>query len=218
MDLTPIPNKILLRHGILEEYHDKDFHSFPVCDKYGREVPERKKVLDLVMEYVKNLDKARRKGIGLMFYGPNGVGKTLLAVSVQKAAIRKGYRTQFSNLSGIMRLIRKSWSDEEAEETLDKRVRNVDFLIIDDVGKEYKAHNNDLVEVMFDELIRYRSNRLLPIIITTNTSLEDMREVYGNSLISLLEGKCIKVEMIGKGFPDWRKTVYANQLLDWLKN
>lgn len=127
-------------------------------------------------------------------------------------AIRRGYKTQFANLSGIIKLITKSWKDTKYEEILEKRIREVDFLVIDDVGKEYKAKSNDLVEVHFDELIRYRCNRRLPMILTSNTKMADMKGVYGNSVVSLLEGRCIKVTMEGSGFPDFRKVIQARAL------
>ena len=138
--------------------------------------------------------------------------KTHLAVSTQKMAIRKGYKTQFTNLSGIIKLIAKSWRYPRYEEIIEKRIKNVDFLVIDDVGKEYKAKSNDLVEVHFDELIRYRCNRRLPMIFTSNTRMEDMKGVYGNSVVSLLEGRCIKVTMEGSGFPDFRKVIQQREL------
>lgn len=205
-----------MRHGILEDYHEADFSGFPIADKKGTIIPERQAILTEVLEYASNLPNARKEGISIFLYGANGVGKTHLAVSIQKMAIRAGFKTQFANLSGIIKLLAKSWYDDEAAEMYERRVKNVDFLVIDDVGKEYKAKNNDLVEVSFDELIRYRSNRRLPFILTSNTKPEQMKDSYGNSVVSLVDGRCIKILMEGPGFPDWRKVVQAKELKDRL--
>jgi|SRR5690554_7626052 len=210
--LTPIPEKIQFRHGILEDYYDVDFNGFPVKDNAGNLVPERQEVLLETLEYASNLKNARKEGISLWFYGGNGYGKTHLAVSVQKMAIRQGYRTQFANLSGILTLIKRSWKRPELEEVIQKRIRDVDFLVIDDLGKEYKTQNNDFVEVTFDELVRYRCNRRLPMIITTNTSMDKIQSTYGNSVASLLVGRCLQIELKGKGFVDYRKVIQARTL------
>ena len=212
VNLTPIPEKIQRRHGILEDYYHVDFGGFPVKDNAGNLVPERQEVLMEVLEYASNLKNARKEGINLWFYGGNGFGKTHLAISVQKMAIRQGYKTQFANLSGILSLIKRSWGNPELEEIIEKRIRTVDFLVIDDLGKEYKTKNNDFVEVTFDELVRYRCNRRLPMIITTNTSMDKIQTTYGNSVSSLLEGRCLQIELVGKGFIDWRKVIQARNL------
>jgi DNA replication protein DnaC len=212
VNLVPIPEKIQFRHGILEDYYEDDFNKFPVKDNAGNLVPERQNVLMQTLEYASNLKNARKEGISLWFYGGNGFGKSLLAISVQKMAIRQGYKTQFANLSGILTLIKRSWGNPELEAVIEKRIRNVDFLVIDDLGKEYKTKNNDFVEVVFDELVRYRCNRRLPMIITTNTSMDKIQSTYGNSVSSLLEGRCLQIELVGKGFLDFRKVIQARTL------
>lgn len=212
MDLTPIPPKLQIRHGILEDFHDVDFDGFPIQDNQGVLVPERAEVYEEVLEYANNLQNARKEGICLWLYGSNGAGKTHLAISVQKAAIRQGFSTQFANLSGILSLIKRSWRKPELEEVIERRIKNVDFLVIDDLVKEYKTENSDFTEVMFDELVRYRCNRRKPLIITTNTSMDMIENVYGKSVASLLVGRCIQVEMKGKAFPDWRRVKQAKEL------
>jgi DNA replication protein DnaC len=214
--LTHIPPKIQLNHGILEDFHNVDFDGFPVKDNAGTLVPERMAVMQSVMEYASNLKNARAEGISLWMYGGNGYGKTHLGISVQKMAIRQGYKTQFANLSGILTLIKRAWNNHELEEVIEKRIKNVDFLVIDDLGKEYKTKNNDFVEVTFDELIRYRCNRRLPMIITTNTSMDKIQSTYGNSVASLLVGNCMQVELVGNGFVDWRKVIKARTLKERL--
>ena len=214
--LTPIPPKAQIQHGILEDFHDVDFSGFPVKDSAGNLAPERQRVLREAMEYAANLKNARKEGISVWLYGSNGAGKTHLALSIQKMAIRQGYKTQFTNLSGILTLIKRSWSNPELVEVIEKRIKNADFLVIDDLGKEYKTDKNDFVEVTFDELIRYRCNRRKPVIITTNTAMEKIPTVYGNSVASLLTGNCIQIEMSGSQFPDWRR-IKAQSLKDRLK-
>lgn len=233
-DLTLTP-KIQLKCGILEEYHDKDFADYfgyhkkwqelvPLINEWNQSNPQdpvnldfesAKEILKQVAEYAGALANAKRKGISIILAGSNGTGKTLLAQAVLKRAIRLGFTAQYASLGGIIQMYTDGWNDPHKRVLFDERVRNVDFLLIDDVGKEYKAKGSDLTEVMFDNLIRYRVGRRKPFILTTNTSASDMGNRYGNSLMSLLAGKCVAIKMVGA---DYRKAIQNKNLWEELKS
>jgi DNA replication protein DnaC len=226
VELTP---KILLNCGILEEYHDKDFEDYyghpqkwkevlPLIQEWNRHNPRNeiqldyqgaKEVIQTVARYVKNITNAKKKGISILLAGSNGTGKTLLAVSILKSALRKGMSGQMTSLGGIIQLYTDGWGDRTKRQVFDDRIRNTDFLLIDDVGKEYQAKNSDLTEIMFDNLIRYRVFRRKPFILTTNTAPNDLRNRYGNSLMSLLEGKTVKLKVVGE---DYRKAIQSKAI------
>lgn len=237
-NLTPLSSKVMLKCGILEEYHDKDFTDYfahpdkwkelkSQIDEWNQSNPHRpiiitekhlqegRKVLERVITYSRNLHIARKKGISLLLAGNNGTGKTLLGVSILKQAIRRGFTAQMTSLEGIIRVYTDGWTSIEDRKLFDQRIRNVDFLLIDDVGKEYKAKNSELTEVMFDNLIRYRVGRRKPFILTTNTDPESMLNRYGNSLMSNLEGKAIKLKVVGF---DYRKVILSKNLWKELTN
>ena len=223
----------MLKSGILEEYHDKDFTDYyghpkkwkelePIIAEWNFANPNNPIRLDFdsanlvlkdVADYTNNLVTAKKKGISLMLAGSNGSGKTLLATSVLKAVIRTGMSAQMASLGGIIQVYTDGWVDPVKRRLFDERIRNVDFLLIDDVGKEYQAKSSDLTEIMFDNLIRYRVGRRKPFIITTNTSPTDLRNRYGNSLMSLLVGKTISLEVIDG---DYRKLIQNKNLWEEL--
>lgn len=229
--LTP---KTMLQCGILEEYHDKDFSDYyghpkkwnelePLIADWNLRHPNNpikldfasaNKLINQIAEYTKNLTNAKQKGISLMLAGSNGTGKTLLATSILKAVIRKGMSAQMTSLGGIIQCYTDGWGDPRKRQVFDERIKNTDFLLIDDVGKEYQAKNSDLTEIMFDNLIRYRVFRRKPFILTTNTAPDDLRNRYGNSLMSLLEGKTIKLKVVDG---DYRKAVQGKNLWDELR-
>lgn len=189
VELTP---KMLLRSGILEEYHNLSIDGYE-----GN--PE---VKSQVVQYMDHLANAKREGISLFMYGVNGVGKTMLGVEVLKQALREGYSAQMVSLSGIVQMYSDGWYSVEKREAFDERVRNVDFLMIDDVGKEFRSSKSGLTEIAFDNLIRYRTLRNKPMIITTNSDVEAIGNVYGKSLVSLLYGKFMPLRVLGE---DYRK-------------
>lgn len=228
--LTP---QILLKSGILEEYHDKDFADYyghpkkwkelePIIAEWNLAHPNNPIRLDFqnanrllmqIADYAKNITNAKKKGISLMLAGSNGSGKTLLATSILKTALQKGMSVQMTSLGGIIQVYTDGWADPAKRRLFDERVKNSDFLLIDDVGKEYQAKNSELTEIMFDNLIRYRVFRRKPFILTTNTSPEDLKNRYGNSLMSLLEGKTIKLKVVDG---DYRKAIQGKNLWEEL--
>lgn len=234
-DIVELTPKLMLQCGILEEYHDKDFSDYyghpkkwkeiePLIAEWNKAHPNNPIKLDFasanlllqqIAEYTKNLTNARKKGISLLLAGSNGTGKTLLATSILKAAIRKGFSAQMTSLGGIIQVYTDGWADPRKRQIFDERIKNSDFLLIDDVGKEYQAKNSDLTEIMFDNLIRYRVFRRKPFILTTNTSPTDLKNRYGNSLMSLLQGKTINLRVVDG---DYRKAIQGRNLWEELKS
>ena len=205
MSRPKLTEKKMLSAGILEEFWDLDIDQYK-----GNEA-----VIKVVQEYLANLDNARKQGISIFFYGTNGTGKTFLGVEVLKEALRKGYSAQFTSLGGIIQALTDGWYDAEKRRRYEERIRDVDFLMIDDVGKEMRVSKNGLTEMVFDNLIRYRSFRNKPMILTTNSDIESVENVYGKSIVSLLHGKFIPIRVVGE---DYRKTVLAKTVLERLRS
>ena len=205
MSRPKLTEKKMLSAGILEEFWDLDIDQFK-----GNEA-----VTKVVHEYLDNLDNARKRGISIFFYGTNGTGKTFLGVEVLKEALRKGYSAQFTSLGGVIQALTDGWYDAEKRRRYEERIRDVDFLMIDDVGKEMRVSKNGLTEMVFDNLIRYRSFRNKPMILTTNSDIESVENVYGKSIVSLLYGKFIPIRVVGE---DYRKTVLAKTVLERLRS
>jgi DNA replication protein DnaC len=205
MSRPKLTEKKMLSAGILEEFWNLDIDQFK-----GNEA-----VTKVVHEYLDNLDNARKRGISIFFYGTNGTGKTFLGVEVLKEALRKGYSAQFTSLGGVIQALTDGWYDAEKRRRYEERIRDVDFLMIDDVGKEMRVSKNGLTEMVFDNLIRYRSFRNKPMILTTNSDIESVENVYGKSIVSLLHGKFIPIRVVGE---DYRKTVLAKTVLERLRS
>ena len=205
MSRPKLTEKKMLSAGILEEFWNLDIDQYK-----GNEA-----VIKVVQEYLANLDNARKQGISIFFYGTNGTGKTFLGVEVLKEALRKGYSAQFTSLGGIIQALTDGWYDAEKRRRYEERIRDVDFLMIDDVGKEMRISKNGLTEMVFDNLIRYRSFRNKPMILTTNSDIESVENVYGKSIVSLLHGKFIPIRVVGE---DYRKTVLAKTVLERLRS
>ena len=105
---------------------------------------------------------------GLLLYGPNGVGKTHLAVGILKAAIRdKGARGYFFETRELLKLVRDTYnrSVEETEMDVLAPVLKADLLVLDDLGAE---RTSDWVQETLGLVVNTRYSERRPTIFTTN--------------------------------------------------
>lgn len=181
---------LFTKANIPYEYWFLDLSDFKGSETHKKEI----------QEYCSHLEQYLKNSIGVFLYGSNGTGKTLLAVSILKAALRKKMSGFFSSYSSVVAMFTSTWSSEAAKAGFEKNIEHSDFLIIDDLGKEYSTKNN-LAESILDRVIRYRKG---PTIITSNKNAEELRTLYGGtwgeSLCSLVYGKTIQVRVTGRDF------------------
>jgi DNA replication protein DnaC len=128
-----------------------------------------------------------------------GTGKTLLLTLLCKALLAQGVEVFFSQFNEIIDLFTSSWRDKTEREQWNRRVRNVDVLAIDDLGKENKGRL-DLVESMVDQVVRSRTADAAPTIITTNLTPAQIQQGYGGYVISLLSETAEFIEVTGRDF------------------
>ena len=92
-------------------------------------------------------------------------------------------------------------------------VRNIDFLGIDDIGKEYRGKTEYIISV-FDRILRYRSTWNRPTFLTSNIGPEEIGSVYGNSIASLLYGKFLPLRLMGEDFRRLLQTELQGELFE----
>ena len=160
-----------------------------------------KKVFDNLKNYSEKLVKCIEKK-GLILVGNNGVGKTHLACSIANELIENGIPVIYGTLINLLAELRNSYDTENniSEMEIIKLYKNVDLLIIDDLGKE-KPGEWGLEKVFTIINSRYENN--LPVIITTNynqNSLLERLSLNGEietakSIISRLYEMCYLVKI-----------------------
>lgn len=176
--------------GILDKWHDKTWNDFVNDDRAKR----------IVQEY--DVKKALKDGVGLYLFGENGVGKTLLLNLAFQDFIAQRKKVKIISFSGLITKFTAGWYDPEERKSLMYTLQKVDFLGIEEIGKEFKPGSNELGLMVLDTVIRYRVQMKKPIWITSNTPSKDIYDVYGENIASMLKETCVDVKVTGIDFRD----------------
>lgn len=136
-------------------------------------------------EFVENCEARESAGLGLLFIGPVGSGKTFLAACIANALIERDKRVLFLVVPDLLDELRATFSNkgEFSEIDLLDTAREIPILVLDDLG----AHNyTEWTRNRIYSIINFRLNQQLPTVITSNLSLEDMENYLGDRTTSRL--------------------------------
>lgn len=157
---------------------------------------EESEFKSLMRKYAGDLERQFHEGWGLFIYGANGVGKTHASCALLKEIASQGYST-YCILSDALKAAYIDGARFDSDNTIIQRVESVDFLLLEDLGKEYNGNGSGFAELCFENLLRKRCRELLPTMITTNLSPIAFKERYKQSAASLAMECMVAVELRG---------------------
>lgn len=137
---------------------------------------------------------------GVYIWGKSGTGKTHIAYAIQKHLPNKEaprIMTQFLNVPVLLKSIRDDFErpPKEKESLLNYLIENRDLLILDDLGSEKMS---EWVEEVFYLLINKKYEEMIPIIYTSNCSLDELSDRLSDRIISRIIGSCDVIELKGE--------------------
>jgi DNA replication protein DnaC len=181
-----------------KRFQQRTFENFAINANNQRAYEKAKDYADNFL----NLEE----GIGLMFVGDYGTGKTHLAAAIANDLLNNGIPVVFGTLSTLLGAIKKTWSDEKYDEhDIEDIYQTVDLLVIDDLGKEQVSEwtLSKLYSMINDRYENCRS-----VIITTNFGEGELIERLSTkdnkstaeSIVSRLIEMCSGVLLVGEDF------------------
>ncbi|SDH15096.1 ATP-binding protein [Desulfosporosinus hippei] len=115
-------------------------------------------------------------GLGLLFTGPVGSGKTYLAAAIANELMEHNLKVLFLIVPDLLDELRATYKSDLNELDLLDSARSIPILILDDLG----AHNyTEWTRNRLYSIINYRLNEQLPTVITSNLSLDEMEDFLG---------------------------------------
>lgn len=131
----------------------------------------------------------------LLLYGNTGVGKTFLTNCIAKELLDRRFSVlYFSSATFFETLAKNTFEQHLDEEDTSSYIFNCDLLIIDDLGTEM---TNSFVLSKFFDTINRRHLAGKSTLISTNLSVEALKETYTERSSSRILGNYILVKLIG---------------------
>jgi len=138
----------------------------------------------------------------LLIYGTVGVGKSLLSSCIAKELLDSGHSVLYFSSSSLFDVMSKETFSYNSSKSGLENIYNCDLLIIDDLGTEMV--NNFTVSSFFS-LLNERALRKKSMVISTNLSLPNLRDMYTDRTFSRLAGSCKFCHMTGDDIRRVRK-------------
>ena len=170
-ELTP---QYLIKHGIYEDYHNRTIDGF-----------EQPKTRAFMKKVINDFDNLADSNGGFYLFGSNGTGKTTAMNILLMEALKERYTAYCTDIQELSTKFTDGWKDEDEKKEYENMIE-VDFLGVDDIGKEFNF--NKLGIQLFEQILRFRSKRKKFTFITSNNDKDDVESLYkSKGLSSLLE-------------------------------
>ena len=180
-----------------ETFDNFNFDLYPDDKIKGYEDSPRtniKRIYRSVREAIESFD---RKKFSMLFWGRSSRGKTYMSDCIAHELIDKGYEVVmysspilFDKICAPVVFDKTEEQDEEAYE----RVYSCDMLIIDDLGRE---NTNRFVNKELFNIIEQRLLNRKGVIISTNLTLQELKELYDEAIASRIVNNYERYEFYG---------------------
>ena len=172
----------------------------------GEHLSHFKNAVMTCQNFIKNFNSDYHN---LFFYGTVGTGKSFLSNCVAKELIESGHSVIYFSSASLFDLLSKySFDYKSRDEQRDKYndLYQCDLLIVDDLGTEM---TNQFVATQLFSLLNERHMWKKSTIISTNLSLEELRNRYSDRIFSRITSHYELCKLTG---PDIR--MYKKRLLN----
>ena len=111
----------------------------------------------------------------LILKGPSGSGKTCLAAAIANSCLKRGFPAFFVVVPDLLDHLRATYgpSSDVTYDLLFEQVKNAPLLILDDLGAQ---SSTPWAEEKLYQIINYRFNAQMPMIVTTNVPVDELDE------------------------------------------
>ncbi len=164
----------------------------------GDDLQHFKAAVELSKDFTENFKESYHN---LFFYGTVGTGKSFLSGCIARELLQAGFSVIYFSAAGLFDQLARYAFDSDARGMLRDFYEDLyqcDLLIIDDLGTEI---TNSFVTSQLFSCLNERHLRKKPVIISTNLSLEELRDRYSDRIFSRITSNFSLCKLTG---PDVR--------------
>lgn len=203
---TEVSSKSLIMMGVPRRFCDKTIKDYNTYSKQSLASIKR-----FVKDYIINLENNIKECRGICFIGSNGVGKSFLSCIILKEVYKHRYSCRRVTFSSYITAYTESWGASKSEKDvieseLFEKYKGVEFLVLEEIGKEI---DSKIAKPILEDLLRYREENGLVTIICTNLTPSSLKEIYGASICSLINGNMTVIVIDSE---DKRQEVFKGEL------
>ena len=177
---------------------------------------EQREAFEAARAFAKAFIEDKNDGTGLLLIGGVGSGKTHLAAAIVNAVLdyipipdseaekafelgypegARPYRIRFVPTVGLLEEIRASYDSHENTQEIMQRYKSARLLVLDDMGAERPT---EWVRERLFDIIDYRYNECLPVVVTSNANIPELRQHLGDRLCDRIRSMCKTVTVKAK--------------------
>ena len=167
-------------------------------------------------KYTKKFENMKKESVGLLLYGSPGNGKTYTVACIANFLIEKMLPVICVNADSLLNRIKdtyKKWGKEVEEDVL-RGLDNADLLIIDDLGTE---QDTEWTRTKIYNILDSRYRNGLPLIITTNLSLMELKNRYEKRTYYRILEMCTPILNDGKNIREEKAKEKTEILKEYVK-
>jgi DNA replication protein DnaC len=199
--------RILLgRAQIPLRYRDRSFAN------YRESPPQARTVKQLCQSYANYFEERMRRGCGMILCGKPGTGKTHLVCSIAQQVVQRGRSVWYTTVAAAVREVKQTFSAgaSSTEREALNRFYIPDLLILDEVGMQ---RGTEFELALLAEVMNERYSRVLPTIIATNLSSDELAKYIGErALDRMREGGGV---VLALDWDSYRDKVDEDTALTW---
>jgi DNA replication protein DnaC len=188
--------------NIQEMLRTENFQTLSYEYYEGDDLSRFKNAVQTCRNFVRNFNSDYHN---LFFYGTVGTGKSFLSGCVAKELIESGHSVIYFSATALFDLLSKNSFDHKNREDVRDAYADLyqcDLLIIDDLGTEL---TNQFVTSQLFALLNERHMGRKATIISTNLSLEELRNRYSDRIFSRITSNYEICKLSGQDIRMYKK-------------
>lgn len=171
----------------------------------GLDVDDRYKAL--VEFYVENMEAAERNGLGILFLGANGIGKTTLMCEIGKAAVARGATVQYFTAQQFV-------DSKPNSDWLYKQFESSKYVLLDEIDKVYIKSGSRYALKALEEFIRRSISNRKCVVICSNLDRDQFSKTFGDSVMSMIKRHLRVVDVVGDDYSDSLHDAWQDKMLE----